>query len=217
MLPLAVPGKVYLTPPDPAAALHTLAGLFIRSIQQAPKSDSLEERLKAINNHFTYSLYLNICRSLFEKDKLLFAFLLTVRIMLSQGQLAPAAYAFLLTGGVGVQEKQVAKPANTNWLSEKSWGEICRAPNVTSSFLDLPDTVAAAPAEWQPLAESVEPQSMPLPMGYDERLTAFERVMLLRMLRPDKLVPGIQLFVQGTLGTKFTEPPPFDLAGGLSG
>lgn len=39
------------------------------------------------------------------------------------------------------------------------------------------------------------------------------QVLLLRMMRPDKVVPSIQLFVSSTLGQKFTEPPPFDLAG----
>lgn len=54
---------------------------------------------------------------------------------------------------------------------------------------------------------------MPLPNGYDAKLTPFERVMVLRMLRPDKVVPAISAFVTAALGGRFTEPPPFDLAG----
>ena len=37
-------------------------------------------------------------RSLFEKDKLLFAFLLSARIMLGQGSLDASQHQFLLTG-----------------------------------------------------------------------------------------------------------------------
>lgn len=45
--------------------------------------------------------YLPACRSLFEKDKLLFAFLLAARILSSHNQLATDEWLFLLTGGLG--------------------------------------------------------------------------------------------------------------------
>ena len=46
--------------------------------------DVLQKRITNINEYFTFSLYCNVCRSLFEKHKLLFAFLLTVRILMNQ-------------------------------------------------------------------------------------------------------------------------------------
>ena len=42
-------------------------------------------------------------------------------------------------------------------------------------------------------------------------LTRFQRLCILRCLRPDKVVPSIVRFVANTLGHKFTEPPSFDL------
>ena len=59
-------------------SLYTLSLLLL---------DDLPERILNINDYFTFSLYSNVCRSLFEKHKLLFAFLLTVRILMNDNKI----------------------------------------------------------------------------------------------------------------------------------
>jgi dynein heavy chain len=65
--------------------------------------------------------------------------------------------------------------------------------------------------------DAENPDFTPFPDAFDSEngsggLSKFQRLCLLRCLRPDKVVPSVVRFVASTLGHKFTEPPPFDLA-----
>lgn len=51
----------------------------------ASLSEEFEQRITNVNDFFTFSLYCNVCRSLFETHKLMFAFLLSARINLFYG------------------------------------------------------------------------------------------------------------------------------------
>jgi dynein heavy chain len=46
-----------------------------------------ELRIKQLNDYFSLSLYRNVCRSLFERHKLLFSFLLCTKILFGDNEI----------------------------------------------------------------------------------------------------------------------------------
>ena len=88
----------------------------------APQFDDVAERGVALNDWFTYSLYVNVCRSLFERHKLTLSFLLSIAILKSQGKIDAAEWRFLLAGPTET-DFSLKNPA-PQWLTEKSWTEV---------------------------------------------------------------------------------------------
>ena len=79
-------------------SLQWFKNLFIQAIRLSPKSTDMAERIDGLNNFFTFYVYTNVCRSLFEKHKLLFSFLLTVRILKGDFLIDTAEWNFLISG-----------------------------------------------------------------------------------------------------------------------
>lgn len=109
-------------------SLSWFINLFEAAIDNTEQVESIETRLSDVRRYFTYSLYANICRSLFEKDKLLLSLLLAVNLMREEREkLSTAQWMFFLTGGLGL-ENPYENP--TTWLDDKLWDELCRLDEV---------------------------------------------------------------------------------------
>lgn len=188
-------------------SLTWFVGLFTAAIDNTEKVDDIEARLKDLTKYFTYSLYVNICRSLFEKDKLLFSLILTINLCKLRGEINPDEWMFLLTGGVGL-DNPIPNPAE--WLSSKSWDEVCRVSKF-KPFAGFDEHVRKNVDQWCVLYDSKTPHLEILPEPFHSKLNIFQKLLVLRCFRPDYLVPAVSEYVLGTMGKPFTEPPPFNL------
>jgi dynein heavy chain len=182
--------------------------LFVLSIKNSSKSNNLPTRLKALEQHFKFSLYSNVCRSLLEKDKLLFAFLLTINIMQGNNEIDATEWYFFLTGGVGMDNPH-PNPVS-EWLSDKQWGEVCRLSELPA-FMGLKEDFGTESLAWKEVNDSTMPHDVPLPAEWDEKLSRFQKMLVLRTIRPDKVSLAVQSFVVSRMGEPFVKPPPFDL------
>ena len=189
-------------------SLQWFTQLFIRGCGMAAPASTLDVRVTNLNDYFTYSVYVNICRSLFERHKLLFAFILCVKILQGEGIINGQEYRFLLSGISGGKAVNLEMPKST-WLEPNVWAELCEMAGLPA-FAELPANFEANLNLWQSIFDSTEPHRMEFPVPCHE-VTPLQRLCVLRCLRRDKIELCMQDFIIGFLGQKFIEPPPFDL------
>lgn len=70
-------------------SLEWYINLFLLAVSRSQEGANLEERVLSIIETFTVTLYRTVCRTLFEKDKMLFSFLLTKTVMLAEKNIDP--------------------------------------------------------------------------------------------------------------------------------
>lgn len=152
-----------------------------------------------LNNHFTLVLYENICRSLFEKHKLLFSLILCVKILFGDNKMDPDEWRFFLAGATG----QIDIPANpTTWLGDLEWGEtykqlFCMAKLPTLKGIET--YFGEHHLEFKKLFDSNEPENLPMPGKWND-LDYFQKMILLKSFRPDKIPFAVQNYVTEKIG-----------------
>ena len=75
--------------------------LFKRRLEVTEKKENLQDRISLLISDITESFYLNICRGLFEKDKLLYSFMMASKIQLYDQSINDDEWNFFLRGGSG--------------------------------------------------------------------------------------------------------------------
>ncbi|XP_069175792.1 dynein axonemal heavy chain 7 isoform X4 [Procambarus clarkii] len=191
-------------------SLNWFVNLFSNSIDNSEKASELLNRLNALRNHFTLSLYHNVCTGLFEKDKLVFSFLVCVNLQRSENKVVDSEWLFLLTGGVALAHDPAPNPAPA-WLPETTWLQfqwLCCLPSLKHLVKEFPRHLQ----EWRQVFESESPHKETIPCEGDEELSRMQLLCVLRCLRADKVVAAVQDYVADLLGKAYIEPPPFDLA-----
>jgi dynein heavy chain len=108
-------------------SLKYFKGILEMALMAGSKRDDLkskEKRKAFFRDKFTELLYTNICRSLFEVDKLLFSFLMCLKIKDEDTQpvkLDAKEVNFLLMGITKVKTDEPNPTGEGGWITPKTW------------------------------------------------------------------------------------------------
>nr|XP_034361929.1 LOW QUALITY PROTEIN: dynein heavy chain 2, axonemal [Arvicanthis niloticus] len=187
-------------------SLDAYIGLFILSIDKSHRSNKLEDRIEYLNDYHTYAVYRYICRTLFERHKLLFSFHMCAKILETSGKLNMDEYNFFLRGGVVLdREGQMDNPC-TSWLADAYWDNITELDKLTN-FHGLMNSFEQYPRDWHLWYTNSSPEKAMLPGEWENACNEMQRMLIVRSLRQDRVAFCVTSFIVSNLGSRFIEPP----------
>jgi dynein heavy chain len=190
-------------------SLKQFLSLFDVAIQQAPQSNVSKARIEFIIETLTFHIYKYISRGLFKRHKFLFVLLMACKILLRAGKLQHEAFTALLKGGALLDIKSVRKN-QCDWLGDTAWLNIINLSNSLDVFKSLPDLIQRNEKIWNRFYDEEKPEKATIPELHD-KLTTFQRLLLVRSLREDRAILASHDFVKETLGEKYIDPIPISL------
>ena len=181
--------------------------------EDAKLSAVLTKRLDSLMEYTTRFMFENVCRGLFEEHKLLYSFLLCTSVLRASESIEPAEWGAFLRG-TPLNYQAPPKPESlAEWVSDAVWRNVAyleaELPGTLEGFgEELAGSDSGAFRVW---AESDEPFARDLPGEWEEKMSPFVKLAVVKIFREETAVRSAQQYVGVELGEAFTEAPPWTL------
>ncbi|KAH8052758.1 dynein light chain binding protein [Aureococcus anophagefferens] len=156
-------------------SLDSFVTFFLKSISKAVPAEKVEDRVNNLVTSLRLTIYTWVARGLFERHKLIFLSTLTFNLMkrgtLGEDNLVDEIqFQFLLRGPRKTGEENPL----IAWLPTSAW-DSCQALAELEEFGKLPSDLLDRPDK------------------------AFRKMLVVRSLRPDRMIASLSRFIRGTL------------------
>jgi len=151
-------------------------------------------------------------RGLMDSHKLTVAVMLCLRVLVNQNT-CPKDEVDCLIRAPGDLNPGVMPENARSWISEIIWAQLKyleNFPTFKSSGGALTQNLEQDSLGWKRWYSEERAESADLPRSFRD-LSTFHRLMLLRVLRPDRLGAALTQFLLDHLGAEFIEQSPFDM------
>jgi len=171
--------------------------------------EELAARCLVLIDSITRTVFNYVRRGVFEMDKLTVATLLTLRIAVNDKILPQEDVDYLVDG------KLNPDPGNMGplfeWLPAAIWPRV-KALEGLKRFNGLGDAMQSESDDWQRWFDSEMPEVAKFPGDYQKNLGIFDRLIVLRAMRPDRVTTALRHWIEEMMGKEYVFQKPFDMA-----
>mmetsp|Transcript_44449 Transcript_44449/g.32545 ORF Transcript_44449/g.32545 Transcript_44449/m.32545 type:complete len:123 (+) Transcript_44449:2151-2519(+) len=121
----------------------------------------VKDRVHNITTELTRKVYRYINRGLFERDKVTFKLMMSLKILIKEGKLNAGDVGMFLKAGAGIDDRN--KPFN--WIEQKAWLNLKalskhKFNNDHSMFFkELPDRISRGEQVWKAFYNEQDPEN----------------------------------------------------------
>ena len=162
----------------------------------------------------TKNIYSNISRGLFEADKLIFTYLIATSIDRYEGKITQNGWNLLLRGAQPLNKAQKEKkPPNPlpKIIGSSAFDLLYSTQCMVPACEGIIDHMADNQDAWYEWGTCEDPLEAQLPGDWEEKLSDFQKEIMLKVYRPEKLMFAFKKYVNDNMGIFFTTPIPITM------
>lgn len=180
-------------------SLEWFMQLYMKSIINSKRNIIIEKRLEYLRISFTEMLHTNVLTALFDEHRVLYSFLLSLRILKYTGQVKSEEidlFMFNCSSNNDKTKSDIDLSGKPDWLLEESWKEIVILSKNVSAFCGLDSSIKNdQELHWLNFYKSENPDNSSFPNPWRESLTPFQKLIIFKIIRSDRIIIEIKRFV----------------------
>jgi dynein heavy chain len=189
-------------------SLSSYMNVFMNGLSTSRKDSILQNRLKNIKDKLTQLVYDFTCMGIFERHKKMFSFQMVTMILGGDNNLNTVEFDFFLKGNTSLDEVEDKKPFA--WMNDNQWKDIQKLEGLGEIWSGFKNNLKNNPKELKDFYDHEAPEQIEIPCGYSKKLSSFQVLLLMRVIRPDRVVNAIQNFIIDIMNDYYVKSPPLD-------
>lgn len=151
-------------------------------IENQAQKESTVLRVRLLKKFLSEMIFQNICRGLFERHKLLFAFMISIKLLLKQKSISKNQWNFFKI----CETDMVNQNQCPAFVDKKIWNKLAQTEHFCPNLMDISEQVIKHEKEFKDIMDSEQLDLKSLAfLPQSEVMTQFEKLLLLKLLRPD--------------------------------
>ncbi|MCQ2818641.1 MAG: hypothetical protein MJ252_15340, partial [archaeon] len=201
-------------------SLEYFLGLFNQRLVKSKKSNDIHERVEILINDITIRFYEKISRGLFEKDKLLYSFMIVVAKLQNDEVIKQSAWNFFIRGAPSfnpkIDQKHIYYTKGIDkWMDIERFKKFLSFKENSDDFIKIDQILGDLKEDEQKMIDafmkSDNPHLEKLPEALEKICQGFNRLLMVKIFREEKLIFAIRHFIETSFDKRFLESPPFSV------